>query len=393
MLRTSSAAVLAALALGVPALAHHGFGRFDMQGEIHYTGTLTKIDLVNPHSYMYFDTVDAEGQPLSVKCEMRAATLIRRMGWTEDMFVIGAEVQVFARPHRDDPTSCYLEEFTIDDTAIGRNQLFGDADVDTSNRPANLPNGDPNITGDWAVEQAVLTIPPEGGNGSLVPRSVVDAFAAGEITIEEIRARAPAPPPTLVYTEAGQAAASALEMWNPDHNPRIRCEPTSLIFDWTFDWPVNRIAQEEGVIVIDYGLYNAHREIHLDQAEHPADVEPSRQGHSIGRWEGNVLHVDTVGFAPGVLGFGSPGAGAPQTPIPHSDQLHIVERYTYDPSVPSVRRDYSATDPVNLAAPYEGADIVYLSNVPYEAQRCEDLTPEFIAAQQARAAAEAAGEP
>jgi hypothetical protein len=374
-----------ALAVAAPAFAHHGFGRFDMQGEIHYTGTLTRIDLVNPHSYMNFDTVDAEGNPLSVRCEMRAATLIKRMGWTEEMFVIGAQVQVFGRPHRDEPTSCYLEEFTIDDTAIGRNQLFGDAEVDTSNRPQTLANGEPNITGDWAVEQAVLTIPPEGGNGSLVPRSVVEAFAAGEISIEEIRARAPAPPPTLTYTEAGQEAASGLEMWNPDHNPRIRCEPTSIIFDWTFDWPVNRIVQDDRRIVIDYGLYNAHREIHLDQAEHPADLEPSRQGHSIGSWDGNVLSVDTVGFAPGVLGF----AG---TPIPHSAQLHVVERYTVDPTVPSIRRDYSATDPVNLAGPYEGADIVYLSNVPYEPQRCEDLTPEFLALQRADADAEAEAE-
>jgi hypothetical protein len=383
----------AALAGSAPALAHHGFGRFDMQGEVHYTGTLTRIDLVNPHSYMNFDTVDAEGQPLSVRCEMRAATLIKRMGWTEEMFVIGAEVLVFGRPHWDDPHSCYLEEFTIGDTAVGRNELFATATVDTSNRPQRLASGEPNIAGDWAVEQAVLTIPPEGGNGSLVPKSLIAAFAAGEITIEEIRARAPAPPPTLAYTEAGQAAAASLEMWNPEHNPRIRCEPTSIIFDWTFDWPVNRIAQEHDRIVIDYGLYNAHREIHLGQSEHPGDVEPSRQGHSIGRWEGDALIVDTVGFAPGALGFGSGGAGLAQTPIPHSDQLHIVERFTVDPAVPSIRRDYTATDPVNLAGPYAGADIVYLSDVPYEAQPCQELTPEFLAQQAEKAEVADADEP
>lgn len=376
----------ACVVVAAPALAHHGFGRFDMTSEIHYTGTLTKIELVNPHSYMYFDTTGADGQPLSVRCEMRAATLIKRMGWTEEMFVVGAQVEIFARPHRDDPTSCYLEEFTIDDTMIHRNQLFGNADVDTSTRPLTLANGDPNITGDWAVEQAVLTIPPEGGNGSLVPRSLVEEFAAGEITLEAIRAMAPAPPPTLAYTEAGQTAASALEMWNPDHNPRIRCEPTSIIFDWTFDWPVNRIVQEDGKIVIDYGLFNAHREILL-QAEHPADIEPSRQGHSIGSWDGAVLTVDTIGFAPGVLGFGAPPGGM-QTPIPHSDQLHVVERYTFNPENHSIRRDYSATDPVMLAGPYEGADIVYLSNVPYAPEACEELTPEFLAEQ--RAADEAA---
>ena len=79
-----------------------------------------------------------------------------------------------------------------------------------------------------------------------------DTEPAGEITLEEIRAMAPAPPPTLAYTEAGQTAASALEMWNPEHNPRIRCEPTSLIFDWTFDWPVNRIVQDDRANELTY---------------------------------------------------------------------------------------------------------------------------------------------
>lgn len=372
MVRSSLLIGAACVAVAAPAFAHHGFGRFDMTSEIHYEGTLTKIELVNPHSYMYFDTTDAEGEPLSVRCEMRAATLIKRMGWTEDMFVIGAHVKIFGRPHRDDPHSCYLEEFTIDDTAIGRNQLFGDANVDTSNRPLTLANGDPNITGDWAVEQLVLTIPPEGGNGSLVPRSLVEEFAAGEITLEEIRARAPAPPPTISYTPAGQAAADSFEMWNIEQNPRLSCRPTSIIMDWTFDWPVNRIVQEEGKISIDYGLYAIHREIHMTD-EHPADITPSRQGHSIGRWEGNTLVVDTIGFDEGLI----------VAPVHSSEQLHIVERFTFNPENFSIRRDYTATDPVYLAAPYEGADIVYLSNVPYEPQRCQELTPEFLAQQQA----------
>jgi hypothetical protein len=94
--------------------------------------------------------------------------------------------------------------------------------------------GEPNISGDWAVEQAVLTIPPSGGSGSLVPRSLREDFAAGKITLEQIRARSAAPArPT--YTEAGQAAATAFRMWSPEDNPRLSCKPASIVFDWTFD--------------------------------------------------------------------------------------------------------------------------------------------------------------
>jgi hypothetical protein len=35
------------------------------------------------------------------------------------------------------------------------------------------------------------------------------------------------------------------------------------------------------------------------------------------------------------------------------------------------------TDPVYLAAPYESYDIMYLSEVPFQKQRCKDMTPEF----------------
>jgi hypothetical protein len=102
-------------------------------------------------------------------------------------------------------------------------------------------------------------------------------------------------------------------------------------------------------------------------SRHPDRLKPSYAGHSIGHWEGNTLVVDTVGFAAGVL---SP-------PTLSSEQMHIVERFTFDPQKFSLRRDYSVTDPVYLAAAYESYDIMYLSDVPFQKQACKDMTPEF----------------
>ncbi len=45
---------------------------------------------------------------------------------------------------------------------MNRNDQISTAPVDTSNRPARLADGQLNISGDWAVEQLVLTVPPEG---------------------------------------------------------------------------------------------------------------------------------------------------------------------------------------------------------------------------------------
>jgi hypothetical protein len=196
-------------------------------------------------------------------------------------------------------------------------------------------------------------------------------FAAGRITIEDVQATQP-PRPRVVYTESGQEAADAFDRRSPEDNPWFACKPTSFIRDWTADWPINRFVQRvmadgEKVIDITYGLYNFDRRIHVGMTEHPANLEPSYAGHSIGNWEGNTLVVDTVGFSAGVL---SP-------PTRNSEQMHIVERFTLDPENMSLKREYSVTDPVYLAAPYESYDVMYLSDVPFEEQPCRDMTPEF----------------
>ena len=372
LLRTAVAtAILACLA--IPGLAHHGFGLFQLDIKKEWSGTLTQMNLVNPHSYMELDVVDENGRTLHMRCEMRAATLIRRSGWSTDMFKVGAHVEIEGSPHRDDLEACYIENFTIDDSIqMNRNDQFvSSTPVDTSNRSLRLADGQPNIGGDWAVEQLVLTVPPSGGNGSMIPRSMSPDFAAGRITIEDVRATQP-PRPQAVYTERGQAAADAFDRRSPVDNPWFACKPTSFVRDWTADWPINQFRQTttaggEKVIDITYGLYNFDRRIHIGMNEHPDNMDPSYAGHSIGNWEGDTLVVDTIGFAEGVL---SP-------PTRSSEQMHIVERFSLDTETMALKREYSVTDPVYLAAPYESYDVMYLSDVPFEAQECKDMTPEF----------------
>lgn len=368
MFCTALAAVSVAV-LAFEAEAHHGFGLFEVGRVVHLEGTITKMEFVNPHAYLYFDRVDENGQVINMRCEMRAATLLRRSGWSPDMFQVGLHVSVEANPHREDPSACYTEDITVGDgPTINRNQQFAIANpVDNSRRSATAANGDPNIGGDWAVEQLVLTVPPDGGRGDLVPKRFREAYANGTMTLNDIRARNPQPP-RPVYTAQGRTEADAFEMWNPEHNPRLRCQPTSIVYDWTFDWPVNRITQNDGEIVIDYGLFAKTRTIHMDMTRHPANITPGNAGHSIGHWEGNTLVVDTVGFTAGVL---SP-------PTRNSAQMHVVERFTLDTDNWTLTRQYTVTDPVYLAEPWVASDTVYLSDVPFEAHECLELTPEFI---------------
>jgi Family of unknown function (DUF6152) len=364
--------VVAVGSLAAPALAHHSFGMFNMLVNKHWSGTLTEMHFVNPHSYMEIDAVDETGKKSHIRCEMRAASLLRRSGWSPDMFKVGSHIEVDGHPHRKDPAACYTENFKIGAAPVmNRNDQLQTKALDTSKRPLKLADGQPNISGDWAVEQLVLTVPPSGGNGSMIPKSLSPQFAAGKITLEQVQATQP-PRPKVVYTAQGQKAADSFNRLSPTDNPWFNCKPTSFIRDWTADWPINRFEQKtlangEKVIDITYGLYNFERRIHVGMPKHPDRLTPSYAGHSIGHWEGNTLEVDTVGFAAGVL---SP-------PTRSSEKMHIVERFTFDPQKFSLRRDYSVTDPVYLAAPYESYDIMYLSEVPFQKQPCKDLTPEF----------------
>jgi hypothetical protein len=304
-------AVLVATLLTVPVLvergyAHHGAGRYDPRTNVTLEGRLTRLDFVNPHSYVYFDVVVDDGKVIAMKCEMRGATVLRRSGWSPEMFVPGVSIKLTAHPHRDDPTACTVETLTLGPAAtLERYQQLSDAkSVNRAKRPFRLPNGKPNLAGDWAQEQQVLVTPP-GGRTGLVPISQVAAITAGRLAMPDGPAGWFPPPVTL--TAAGRAAAEALRKRPTSENPRLSCQITSILFDWVFDGTINRITQGANVITMAYGA-GLTRTVHMGMDAHPDDIAPSRAGLSIGRWDGDTLVVDTVGFEPGSL------AGS----VPHS---------------------------------------------------------------------------
>ncbi len=361
MSKTLQIVTLGALVgVAAPLWAHHGFGRFDPQKMVELEGTVTGIDFVNPHAYLYFDAMGADGKVTKMRCEMRAATVLRRSGWSAEMFTPGKHVAISGNPHRDDPASCYIETLTLGEEKLERYQQLTTA-TQNANRPARASSGEPNIYGDWAQEQYLIARPPNG-RGGLVPKSMVGGVESGQIAFADVpNAGWGASPVTL--TAAGQAAADALRARPAEQSERARCEITSVLFDWVFDGPVNRIAKAGDTITFEYGR-GLKRTVHMNLTSHPANVTPSRGGHSIGRWDGDTLVVDTVGFAPGSI------AGT----VPHSDKLHVVERYTLNPQTMALTREYVADDSAYFTDQYVGKDIVMPADAPYAEDRCEELT-------------------
>jgi hypothetical protein len=372
--------IYGAVAMGVlvaaTASAHHSFGTFLMNENVELKGTVTKLEYVNPHSWLHFNVTSTDGKTNEWKCEMRSATTLRRSGWTLEMFKPGTGVTVQGAPDRVDPHACYVSSLVLaDGTQLDRYGQRIEAKP-AAPRAARTASGEPNLAGDWAQEQLVMT-DSKGLNGTLVPLSQVGKYAPGGVPegqrqIPGARGTAEAnagglplnrPPPTsnIALTDAGKAAMQKLAAL-----PRATrsCMEGSIVSDWGGE-PVNHITQDADTIKLQYGRLGLERTILMKVAAHPANVKPSRAGHSIGKWENDVLVVDTVGFLPGAL------TGV----TPNSDKLHVVERFTLDPATMALKREYTADDSLYLAAQYKGSDTLAPSNVPYAPEPCEDLTP------------------
>jgi hypothetical protein len=165
-------------------------------------------------------------------------------------------------------------------------------------------------------------------------------------------------------TDKGRQALQSFDPASTD-NPRLRCEPTGILFDWTFDSVVNRIEQTTDRITMRYGHMDLLRVIHLNRSAPPPDLRASRAGYSVGRWDGNTLVVETTGFAPGVLNADSR--------ILHGAKLRIVERFELDAAGSRLTRSYVAEDAEYFADSWKGVDVVLLADVPYARYSCKDL--------------------
>jgi hypothetical protein len=129
-----------------------------------------------------------------------------------------------------------------------------------------------------------------------------------------------------IRPEAAKILQRHLETFGIE-NPTTKCLLAGVPFGELLPFP-NKFIQTPGVIVILQESDGGLRQIFTDGRKHTADPQPSWMGYSVGKWEGDSLAVDTVGFNDrGWLD----GAGHP-----HSEALRIQERYR--------RRDFGHMD-------------------------------------------------
>ena len=359
---------IVSLGIALGARAHHsGPPHFDMDNPHSIEGVVTQFRLVNPHAYVYFDVTDDTGAVANWRCELSGATGMKRRGWTADSLVPGQSITVNGAPARREDHVCYTNFMVLDDgTRIARNGPPGgaaevapvaDAPAAPESWTAYLPNGQPNLGGPW-VRQGMgggMGPGPAGmgpGPGAAGPGGMAGGPPGG------------GPPGLPAHTEAGVAAAADYEQ--PFDDPAIFCHPANIIFGFTHDGHVNDIYQTDDTVTLQYGYMDLVRTIHLDQSERPDDIVPSVGGHSIGRWEGDALVVDTVGFEQGIL--------FPLNGRMHSTQMQVTERLEVRDDGRTLVRSYTAHDPAFLQTDWVGESVFQRTGEPYEPYDCVELS-------------------
>jgi hypothetical protein len=180
--------------------------------------------------------------------------------------------------------------------------------------PAPTAHGKPDLSGVWQVEPVLGEIERTVGPVSAisVPGDDPGTFSKYffNILADFKRGEEPFRPETAKLFQARMA--------NPGKDAPPLCFPLGVPMGDLLGAPF-KIVQTPELMIMMYEADNTHRQVHLDGRSLPSDPQPSWLGYSVGKWEGDWLVVDTVGFNDRnpLDAFGHP----------HSEALHVTEKF------------------------------------------------------------------
>jgi hypothetical protein len=290
--------------VALPAAAHHSPASFDLTRELVFEGTVTSFAWRNPHVYIELQIVGPDGKPIAQQIEAGPAQAFVAAGFDADMLRAGDRLTVRAKPNR---------------AGLGRVVLGWQlTKADGTVIPLHVRAMTPTAAGAAEATSIAGTWVPQGTDFA----SLAAASRDWPLTENGRAAQAET-------REARIAARAACVPFGP---PALMALPSVALVE---------VGASEVVFTLD--AMNARRVVHLDQRSVPTGVAPASLGHSIGRWEGTTLIVETANFSAQPEGYAFD--------LPSSTARRVVERFSL--SADRKHLEYEATfeDPEYFAAP------------------------------------------
>ena len=318
-------ACLIPVALAAPALAHHSAAAYDTQKEVTVTGTVSQYRFGNPHVYMTLQVKKADGSTGPVEVEAGAASVLNGLGFKKESVAAGDVVTIVGNPSRNNPDKAVLgkdlrkQDGTYYPLNIASRSIYA-----ANNETAT------SIAGTW-----------------FPPRTEFNAFLGGTRN--------------WPVTEKGKTAMAA----NTDPKATTQKDCIPIGAPAVMFYPVaDTITVQRDRVVMKVDWMESDRIIYLDGRKHPSASETFLHGHSVGRWEGDTLVVETTNFKEHPMGLSAS--------LPGSTQKHLTEHFRLSTDRKNLIYSGVIEDPVYLARPVEwSGQWQYRPTMPHSNEKCD----------------------
>jgi hypothetical protein len=325
-------AVVVGTLLGVPdAFAHHSFApHFDASKPVSILGTVTEFEARNPHSYLHVAAIDENGKTREYVCESHGVTQLARAGITPQVLKAGTKLRVTGSLSRHSPYMCFFDSIELAD---GRS-----LSVNSPRESSPLPPRK-DIFGTWL----------------LAP--IANRSTSG-------------PQPMMQFlTPTGEKAVAAYDPFRDD--PTFRCDPVAIRRVWGAPATPLEIVRDGADVVLHHEWMDVRRLVRTNVRSHPKDGARSSLGHSIGRFDGDTLVIETANYSAGVLNQYVEQPGQPTRGLLHSAALTSVERLHLDAARQRLVVEIDLVDSEFFTQPFPRSTMEYApSNLKIEPFNC-----------------------